>query len=263
MKLFKFFIGGLIILAAIVYLLLPWGALQRSFGTPAWWQKTAYSFGKFQVPMEYKISDYAEGVPGHSTEQGIVTLTSDTNPQVMQLIKVRGVSELPSQAVNVSNDDVPNPFRHEIHHISSDLKVINYLPFWHFLSKDLKPSSKIAVKGINVNKREDYETGEANVIFIRGSFQKIGIFKIMPFPWASISPVYDFSIRQDGVAAILRSKKNNEALLVVARVPYGKSFDETMVKDFISTVSFDKEIYQPTSLAKGQPHSEVKYSFQK
>ena len=264
MKILKIIASVVFTLSLVVYLSIPWGFMERSFFKTAWSQKSLFNYCKYEIPVGYKLSLYAEGAPGYSQERGIVMLENENTKQFILLTKARGFSELSLDHVYVGDKKIPNPIRHEIEEISPIFKVINYLPFWHFLRQDdiSKAPDNLMLKGMAVDSKENYTTDTAKVLYLRGSFQRLGFFKEMPFPWGFVNPAYSFNEPLSGAVAILQNKNSKESIIIISGVPTNQTFDELVFKNFVSSVSFVKKVIIPPRLQNNKRQKlDTKYNF--
>lgn len=266
MKLLKALLIVLVIVGVAAYLFWPWGVIDRAYSLPAWWQKSLFSFCKYDIPSNFKVVAYKEGAGPHKGEKYLICLANQDTSQLIVLSKLRGFEKVGFLNLNVEpNSKVGTTFRFDSQKILPEFEILTQLPIFHFLLEDrldMIPDN-LTLKGISVEKEEKFETKVANVFYIKGSFQKIGLFKKMPFPQGFATPVLDFLTLQKGAVAILNNKDAEETIIVVSSAPTDKSFDEATFKKFISYITFDKEIYKPALLegVKELPKPKVKYGF--
>ncbi len=259
MKLIKAVVLIIACLGLVVYLFFPWDLAKRGFWEPAWWQKSIFNFCKYQVPSNYEVISYSEGAPNHKDDNYLILIKDRNTGQIIILSRLRGFHYVPFDQVQINSKHFGESIRFEREHILDNFKVITYLPVWHFLRQDdmAKLPSNVLIKGVAVEEKEEYPTDKANVFYLKGTFTKIGFFKKMPFPWGFATPVFDFLTPQKGALAILNNKEATETIVVVSTVPSHKTFDEETFKQFIQSISFDKEVYKAAFL-EGVRSEEIK-----
>lgn len=247
----------------LVYLFFPWNLAERGFWQPAWWEKSLYNFCKYTTPENYKVISYAEGAPKQREDQYLITLKEQDTGQSIILSRLRGFHFVNFNQIKVDDKSFGESIRFEREHFSEDFKVITRLPVWHFLRQDdmSKIPANLLLQGITVEKKEVYSTDKAEVYYLKGSFRKIGFFKKMPFPWGFATPVFDFTAPSKGALAIMNSKKGEETIIAISSVPANKEFNEKTFKQFISSVTYDKDVYRPALLEGAQEAPKVKYNF--
>ena len=251
-------------LGVLVYLYFPWNLTTEGFWVPGWWQKSLFNFCKYTAPEGYKVIAYSEGAPGYGDDKYLIIFQDQNTGQLISVSRLRGFHFVPLNQVEIGNKDFGQPMRITREHILDNFKVLTYLPVWHFLRQDNqgKLPQNLLLEGFSVKRKNEFSTDNANVLYLNGSFQKIGFFKRMPFPQAFATPVFDFLSSQKGSLAILNNKKSNETIIVVSSIASYQNFDEESVKKFIFSLSFDKEFYKP-ALLEGidEPKTKMNLSF--
>jgi len=253
-------------LGIIIYLYFPWNLAERGYWMPAWWEKSLFNFCKYSAPDGYKVISYSEGAPSHPDDKYLIILQDQKTGQLISISRLRGFYYVPTDQIKVDGKSFSDAFRFEREHILDNFNVITYLPVWHFLRQDNleKIPNNLLLRGITVEKKEEYSTDRASIYYLKGSFQRIGFFKKMPFSWGFATPVFDFMNPSKGALAILNNKDSKETIIVVSSVPSYKDFDEGSLKRFLSSVNFDKEIYKPALLQGIQSNNvktKIKYGF--
>ncbi len=247
------------------YLFIPRQYLEGGYWTPAWWEKSLFNFCKYEIPDGYKVILYAEGAPNMRDDKNLIVFQGQKKEQLLILSRLRGFHYIPFERITLDRRDFNKSIRWQGSDVIGHFKIVTHLPVWHFLRQDNleKIPENLILRGITIEKKEEYQTEAADVLYLKGTFTKIGFFKKMPFPWGFATPVFDFLTQQKGAIAILNDKEKEETIIIVSSVPAHKTFDEETFKTFISTITFDKQVYEP-ALLKGleqEPKPNVRYSF--
>ncbi len=236
----------------------------RSYWKPAWWEKSLFNFCKYAVPENFKVVSYSEGDPDHKDEKYLIILKNQNTGQLIVLARVRGFHYIPFSQIEISNGSAKEPLHYDTNQILSELAVKQYLPVLHFLRQDdlKKIPENLSLRGITVQDKKEYATEKANVYYLNGSFQKIGFFKKMPFPYGFTTPVFDFLTPQKGALAILNNKDGRETIIAISSISSYKDFDEVTFRKFVSSITFDRDVFKPYwPEGVAEPKPKVKYSF--
>jgi hypothetical protein len=251
--------------ALLFYLIFPEGLTTRGYWTPAWWQKSLFNFCTYEVPDNYEVVLYAEGAPNHREDNYVIILKEQKTGQLIILSRLKGFHHIPFDSIRTINREFRRSLSLERNHVLGEFKIITHMPIWHFLRQDdqEKLPSNLILRGMNVKRKNTYETSSAHVYYLNGTFQKIGFFKKMPLPWGFATPVFEFVRPSHGALAILNNKDAEETIIVASAVPTYRKFNEDVLKTFIDSISFEKNIYKPALLEglKEEPKPKVKFGF--
>lgn len=255
MKLVKVISVALLLIGAYIYMIFPRIDAEVDYWETAWWQKSIYDFCKYQIPENYKAVTYVEA---HGKDKNLVVLRNEDARNLIIVARLRGFHYVPLEKIEIGGKNFSQPLSIAQSKVTNEFNIIVYRHLLYFLEQgDLnKIPDNLALKGLVVEKSEKYSTQNANVYYISGTFQKIGFFKKMPFPWGFANPIFDFLIPSKGALAILNSKNSNETLMIVSQVPNAGIFNEDIFKKFIASVSFDKEPFVP--YRPGNPTTKIK-----
>jgi len=250
MKILKVILIILAILGLLYYLIFPHGLMDRGFWKPGWWEKSLFNFCKYETPQDFKVVSYSEGAPKHRDDQYLIILENQKTGQKIILSRVRGFHFIPFNEIELNNQDFGDPFRFDTEKILDDFKVKTHLPPVDLLRQDDqdKLPKNLILKGMVIDSKNQFFTQYAEVNYLKGSFNKIGFFKKMPFLSAFASTVFDFTSGQNGALAILNNKNSDETIIAISSMPSHKAFDEDVFKKFLATISFEKEVYKPALL---------------
>ena len=239
--------------------------MEGGYWTPAWWEKSLFNFCKYQIPADYKVVLYTEGAPNMRDDKNLIVFKEENNNQLIVLSKLRGFYHIPFNQISLNERNFNRSHRWQGSDSIENFKIVTHLPVWHFLRQDnlKKIPENLILKGMTVEEKSEYTTEAAKVLYLKGTFTKIGFFKKMPIPWGFATPVFDFLTKQKGAIAILNKEEGEETIIVVSAVPVYKTFDEETFKTFIESITFDKEVYEPywPKGLKQEPKTKVKYSF--
>ncbi len=255
MKFIKIILIILLVVGAYIYMIFPRMDAEVDYWETAWWQKSLFDFCKYQIPENYKPTTYLEA---HGKDKNLAVFKNEEAKNLIVLARLRGFHYIPFEKIEIGKKDFNQPLSIVKLNVTNDFKLQVYRHLLPFLENDSLNNlpDNLVLKGFVVEKNEKYSTDNANVYYLVGTFQKIGFFKKMPFPWGFANPIFDFLTPSSGALAILNNKNSNETLIAVSQVPNGSIFSEDIFKKFIASVSFDKEPFAPYQ--PGHPVTKIK-----
>jgi hypothetical protein len=194
------------------------------------------SLGKFSIPEDYELRAVSVGRKGENrlivyiNEQNgqklFITILrehlSDKLDEIQILNKTKVQRTVGSSMDRLEHSDVPS-FR------------FTYFLFFILRKDDLSGMGDEAIiKGINVKDQERFETPFSDVLYVRGEFTKIGLFKEKRGIWHYPTPVFDFETLHEGALAFIKSKESGRVMVAVSVNSLGQ-FQEEEFREFIES----------------------------
>lgn len=243
----KILIGGLsavILVPILIYLFIPIPYKYSGLTVHGWQLNGRFDFCKYELPESYKFATfrYGESHPGR-----LIVYQKPEPNQVVILTKFREFLKVPVDYISISNKRA-NVFHKtlELTYRSERFDLEIPYPFPPFLRiDDIKRIPKeLEIRGIENPSVSNFETPIADVFYIQGDFSSIGFYKRKHGIWKYVTPVLKFHEASKGAIAVLTDKNTGETIFAITAVPMSQTFDESEFKQFIQSITFEKEPFQ-------------------
>ena len=240
--------GGLVFISTIFASSDP----DRFWFKPENFKEYGHSFCAYSMPASYEMVDYTHGI---QDEREMVVLRSNTQNNIIVLVKLSEFPKINLQEVRTSNESVRMTMDHQDSQILKHFKMLYLWPVFK-TDKIQYFGNDLTIRGIKVRNKEEINTAEFNSVLISGSFHKIGLYKNSPDIFKQlIIPVFDFENPSEGYFAVIRNKTNGAVFFVISvSAPQGKT-DDSVFKEFLKTLSFhntNRPPYPETNYKKVQ-----------
>lgn len=194
----------------------------------------ALSLGVRSVPTGYVLRATDTGAIGENTS--VIYINSETGQKLI-LAQLRE-HLFDESFVLVDKSTVERTFTMEsVRNPEVPLFQVTYLLPTFSRRDDLEGiGSEAIIKGVRLQAEDRFETEATDVVYFKGEFEKIGLFKKEERgEWRYPVPVFDFTALHEGALAFVTSKASGRAVVCIGVNSLGQ-FRENEFKDFLRTL---------------------------
>lgn len=201
-----------------------------------------HEYEKWGVNVEYKYP--FDLLPPDSTNK-MIYAENDSTKEMLIVSQQRQHMGVDLKEVTTEVGKIGRSFTVARPEISYCFSVHYHIPLFHY--DDMRGSGNdLIIKGMDVERREDYETPWAQILYYYGKFQTEGLtekytvgFLKSHKKWLIFeSPFQVFAYRypQQGAIAIVKSKATGKSLLIACSAPEYGIFRGQVFKKFLGTI---------------------------
>ena len=207
----------------------------------------------FIIPREYeKMGIFVEDqssrkfvvLPPDSTNK-LVYAENDSTKEMLIISQQRQHMAVDLEEVTTEVGKIGRSFTVAMPEIGYCFSVHQHIPLFHY--DDMKGSGNdLIIKGMDVERKEEYETPYARILYFYGRFQTKGLtekytvgFLKSHKKWGIFScpfQVFAYRFPQQGAIAIVKSKATGKSLIIACSAPEYGVFREKVFKEFLGTI---------------------------
>ena len=201
-----------------------------------------HEYEKDGINVEYQYS--LDLLPPDSTNK-LIYAENDNTKEMLIVSQQRQHMGVDLKEVNTEVGKIGRSFTVGMPEISYCFSVHHHIPLFHY--DDMRGSGDdLIIKGIDVERKEQYETPYAQILYYYGRFKTEGLtekytvgFLKSHKKWGIFSSpfqVFAYRYPQQGAIAIVKSKVTGKTLIIACSAPEYGVFREQVFKEFLGTI---------------------------
>jgi hypothetical protein len=130
----------------------------------------------------------------------------------------------------------------------------DFFAIWHYFPfgfrDDYENSGKdVEIRGIKLESKENFETPQTHVMYLRGEFMKLGFYKKSDNWRPFMTPVLDYMGDRKGAIAIINDKETRKTIFAIGCNYIKPAFNEAEFRQLVESLTFEHIPFEDAAAA--------------